>query len=361
MHENNYTGDFLSRWKDNNFYYFIWGGSAPPDILEDMQNKEKPNGTYIIGPEEWEAVEIFPNGWEYIAYKEYAEKYGIDFKVITGAINNSKYNYRYKFNNDSNILSFPTYFAYVVLNHAVDLERQPLGHGKLKRLFTSMNGRPHPWRCMFIDHMYKNKLLKKGYVSWHELDKVEDYNYEFKHWTPEKLSFDAGWENEDGMCDIYRPPKEFQNSVFSLISESNTMCLFYTEKTFVPVLNKRPFLIWGAPHANTYFKKLGFEIFDEVIDYSFDSIDNDLQRCQGYFDQVKELSKIPLDELSKLVYNKVEHNYYRLLDIVENKEYVPEVFDKITSDNHTSHNYLRNYYNILNIGNSERYNEWKRK
>jgi len=358
MHNDNPDDIFLKRWTDNNFYYFIWGETCPPDIYKDMQNENPPTGFYLIGPEEWEPVEIFPNGWEYIAFNSYTEMHNIKFKAITGAIDDKKYNYRYKYNKDKNFLSCPTYFANVVVNHAVDTHRAPLGHTKLKKLFTSMNGRSHPWRCEFIDHMCKHNLFDHGYVSWHELDKIDDYNYEFQWWTPNKMSFDKEWETDDGISDIYKPPTEFQNSLFSLVSESNTHCLFYTEKTFLPILNKRPFFIYGAPHANTYIKNFGFEIFDDIIDYSFDSIDNDTERCNAYFEQVKKLTEIPLDILYKKVYNKCEHNYYRMLDIVENKEYVPRLFEKLTSNNPT-HKYLSNYRRILNVGNSEAYRDWK--
>lgn len=360
MHDNDITPDFLKRWTDNNFYYFIWGETAPPDIYKDMKLPTPPKGFYIIGPEEWEPVEIFPNGWEYVAFKCYAEKHNIDFKAITGAVNDKKYNYRYKYAGDKNFLSYPTYFANVVVNHAMDTQRKPLGHTKIKKLFTSMNGRAHPWRCEFIDHMYKYNLFDHGYISWHELDKVDDYVYEFKWWTPTTMSFDAQWNGDDGMCDIYKPPNEFQTSLFSLISESNTECLFYTEKTFLPILNKRPFFIYGAPHANTYIKNYGFEIFDDIIDYSFDSIDDDTLRCEGYFEQVKKLTEIPLDILYKKVYNKCEHNYYRMLDIVENKEYMPKLFEKLAKK-HNGHWYLANYNRLLNIGKTESYKEWKHK
>lgn len=358
MHNNNFDGRFLQRWSDNNFYYFIWGESSPPDIYEDMLRDTHPSAFYVIGPEEWEPVEIYPNGWEFEAHKLYNKVHNIDFKVLVGCILD-KENYRYKYLNEPAVVSHPTYFAHAVIAHSIDLETYPYEVSSPKKLFTSLNGRPHPWRCMFIDRMYKHGLFDHGYVSWHELDKFDDYNYEFQWWTPTKLEFDKSWQREDGMCDIYTPPAEFKDSVFSLISESNTECLFYTEKTFVPIFHKRPFLIYGAPHANTYLRKLGFEIFDEVIDYSFDSIDNDKERCERYFEQVVKLTEYPLDDLYNLLYNKVQHNYMRMLEIVENKEYVPKFFDKITKRNH-DHIYLSNYSRILNIGTHSFYSNWKR-
>ena len=122
MHNDKPDDSFLKRWTDNNFYYFIWGETCPPDIYKDMKQDTTPDGFYVIGPEEWEPVELFPNGWEYIAFNCYNEKHGIDFKAITGAVSDKRYNYRYKYNTDKNFLSYPTYFANVVVNHAVDTQ-----------------------------------------------------------------------------------------------------------------------------------------------------------------------------------------------------------------------------------------------
>jgi len=349
---------FLKRWKDN-FFYFVWGPSNPPNLWQDMQISEKPKGLYVMGIEEWEGAELFPNVWEYFALKEYAKNYNIDLKVFIGAIKDQTYNSRWHYNNEDNIVSVPTYFANIIIDHAIQNNRKPLAHTKIEKLYTSMNGRAHPWRCMFIDEMYGAGLFDYGNVSWHNLDNFE-LDYEFKHWQPTSLSFDKNFEGSDGMCDIFRPPEEFQTSLFSFISESNTKCLFYTEKTFLPILNKRPFFIFGAPYANTYLKNLGFEIFDEVIDYSFDSVDNDLHRCQLYFEQAQKLSQMSLDTLHNTVYSKVEHNFNRLLEIVENKEYVPKAFDKICKQN-KDNMYVTNYHRLLNIGSTEQYKDWKSK
>lgn len=356
MHDYETDAEFLKR-SNNNFFYFLWGPSNPPHIFADMQQKTKPKGFYVVGPEEWEPVEVFPNTWEFYTFKEYAKNHNIDFAIFIGAIKDAKYNKRWHYNNEDNVHSFPTYFANVVINHAIDNNRKPLGHTNLEKLFTSMNGRAHPWRCRFIDYMYNADLFNHGNISWHNLDEF-DYNYQFKYWSPEKLNFDNEFTRPDGICDIFKPPQEFQTSLFSFISESNTNCLFYTEKTFLPILNKRPFFIYGAPHANTYIKNLGFEIFDEIIDYTFDSVENDTRRCQLYFEQASNLAKIPLDTLKNAVYSKVEHNFNRLLEIVENKEYIPKAFEKICKRN-KDNMYIANYNRMINIGNSEQYKDWK--
>lgn len=353
--------DLSKKWKDNNFYYFLWGNSFPNDVYQLMKEPTPPKGFYVVGPEEWEPVTLFYDPFVYESFKYYIEANNIDFKIIAGAISDKQYNINYTYANDPNFANHPTYFAHCILTHAMDHKVFPYGVNKNKilKLFTSLNGRPHPWRCEFIDTMYAHNLFDVGYISWHELDHDNDvYEYEWKHWTPQKMSFDINWERTDGMKDLYLPPNEFKTSAISLVSESNTRCLFYTEKTFVPIFHKRPFVIYGAPYANTYLEKLGFKIFDNLIDYSFDNILDDSKRCQAYFKEVAKLKEIPYNEIVEMLQPRVEHNFARMLDIIENKEYIPDIWNNITRDN-KDHEFLSNYERILNIADEEVYKEWK--
>ena len=350
------------KWIDGNFYYFLWGNSFPNDVYQLMKEKNPPKGFYVVGPEEWEPVTLFYDPFVYECFKYYIEANNIDFKVIAGAIMD-KDNINYDYAQDPYFANHPTYFAHCIVTHAVDNKVTPFGINKNKilKLFTSLNGRPHPWRCEFIDTMYANKLFDDGYISWHELDHDNDvYEYDWKHWTPQKMEFDVNWQRTDGMKDLYFPPNEFQTSAISLISESNTRCLFYAEKTFVPIFHKRAFFIYGAPYANTYLEKMGFKIFDNVIDYSFDSILDDTERCNAYFKEVNKLKQIPHTELVEMLQPRVEHNYTRMLEIVENKEYVPDIWNTITKEN-SNHDHLVNYNRILNIADTDEYKEWKEK
>jgi len=357
--------DISKIYKDGNFYYFLWGTSFPEHVYDMMKNQKKPKGFYVVGPEEWEPVMLFSDPMHYESFKSYVKEHNIDFKIIAGAVNDKKFNPNYAYAGEKPFENHPTYFAHAIIYHAVTNGVQPYGikTKKIQKLFTSLNGRPHRWRCEFVDTMYEHGMFDEGYVSWHELDKDEhfpDYAYEWKHWTPRIINFDINWNRSDGMKDLFLPPNEFKTSAISLISESNTKCLFYTEKTFVPIFHQRPFVIYGAPYANTYLKNMGFEIFENIIDYSFDSILDDTERCQAYFKEVAKLKDMQYNEIVESTHARVQHNYNRMIEIVENKEYVSDTWNQITT-NCKEHQYLSNYYNILNIGKDEQYIEWKQK
>lgn len=352
--------DISKIYKDGNFYYFLWGNNFPSHVYDMMKSDKLPKGFYVIGPEEWEPVHLFSDPMHLESFKSYVKEHNIDFRIIAGAINDKTYNPNYVYAGDPYFENHPTYFAHAIVDHAVMNRVRPFGikTNKIQKLFTSLNGRPHPWRCEFIDNMYANGLFDYGYISWHELD-YDFIDYNWQHWSPKKMSFDINWDNTDGLKDLFLPPNEFKTSAISLISESNTKCLFYTEKTYVPIFHQRPFFIYGAPHANTYLKNMGFEIFDNIIDYSFDTIIDDTERCKAYFKEVAKLKEMSYNEIVDSTHTRVMHNFYRLLEIVENKEYISDIWNSVTTN--SEHQHLAGYDRILNIGTHETYINWKQK
>ena len=76
----------------------------------------------------------------------------------------------------------------------------------------------------------------------------------------------------------------------TLQNDMNKTSLFYSEKTFKPMLNMCPFLVWGQPHINKTLEEHGFKLYTKLFDYSFDSIEDTVERAHAIADQVKELS-----------------------------------------------------------------------
>ncbi len=76
------------------------------------------------------------------------------------------------------------------------------------------------------------------------------------------------------------------NSVFSDLSPQ-----ILTEKTWRPLLTGHLFLGFGFVGMYQFLQKQGFEIYDEIFDYSFDTVSDFDTRMQKYFDQLKIFSK----------------------------------------------------------------------
>ena len=105
------------------------------------------------------------------------------------------------------------------------------------------------------------------------------------------------------------------NETTSLIGD-----IFYTEKTWKPLMAGLPFIINGPPLSNTLMKNQGYEIFEEIIDYSFDnnlkyykdvnhSNDDVILYQKNLFDEMERLYKEGPSVFSQpIVKEKVEYN-----------------------------------------------------
>lgn len=330
------------------FYYIVWADYNLSKLVNVIENDSSYTDVIIFGPEEHEPGSLWMSHEEYLLIKRFLDYHNVNLKVVLGPPTDKKINPRYKFNDLPNLVSWPTYFSNFVLRYNLTNQILPYEHNEtIGKHFISLNARAHPWRCMFIDYMYKYGLFDKGYVSWHNADSW-NYVYNFKWWTPEIINFDDNWINDQGgYKDIFRPPVQFKDSLFSVISESTLDTIFVTEKTFLPIYHKRPFIIYGAPGIHRYIESLGFKLFDELIDYSFDKVENDEMRCNLFMNQVSKICNHDIQKIKKILTPKIEHNFYTMLKIVRDRTTVSKDLIKILKK--SNHYLMRSYLDALNI------------
>ncbi len=109
------------------------------------------------------------------------------------------------------------------------------------------------------------------------------------------------------------------NSVlFQIINETSIdrNSIFFSEKTANSIAAFQPFIIYGNRHINQTMKKYGFELYDEIFDYSFDSIEDPFKRYAAIIDMivpiVTSLSKKSFDNQINFrvsLKEKLIHNY----------------------------------------------------
>ena len=76
------------------------------------------------------------------------------------------------------------------------------------------------------------------------------------------------------------------------------------------MIAEKPFIICGTLYQNHYLKSLGFEIFPEIFDYSFEDLDQDyFQYIEGFIAEIKRVSEQPLSIFDQpSVLEKIKHN-----------------------------------------------------
>jgi hypothetical protein len=148
-------------------------------------------------------------------------------------------------------------------------------------------------RAYFLNLLYKNHLLDKGFISFLEnlhfvkfLNEEKEYpplgltqedtldiKRNYKNYYPLVIDDD----NPDRVAEYHNflsRKDEYENSYFTIISETNAESpySFLTEKTIKPIMNLHPFVVLGNPNTLDVLKSHGFKTFDKWWDESYDNI-----------------------------------------------------------------------------------------
>jgi hypothetical protein len=93
----------------------------------------------------------------------------------------------------------------------------------------------------------------------------------------------------------------YRDVSIDIVCETNTTAdtFFITEKTFRPIAYGRLFMVIGSPEFEQNLKRLGFDIFDDIIDKSYDS-ESSYYRVDAVFKSLGELLRNPVDMQSLL-------------------------------------------------------------
>ena len=207
----------------------------------------------------------------------------------------------------------------------------------IEKVFLSTNRVPRSHRLISLNVMLDNNIFDLGLISLFNIRKPQIDN-------PAKLGVDTS--RLKPLVPLYIDTKSthlanlrnehFYDSVcFDIVNETqynNSGSLFYSEKTLKPIRNYTPFIINGQQHQNKKLKDQGFELYDEIFDYSFDNESDVFKRVERMIvdnlDLIKWLNKQDNDKRVKWKFQcreKLLHN----LDVLNNKKHEHEQVQKL--------------------------------
>jgi hypothetical protein len=180
----------------------------------------------------------------------------------------------------------------------------------------SLNGRARQYRCHMIDLLARENMITGNAISWHGYG---DYDHPWMYWKEEPLRLtDCAFslQEQDFNFQEFCLVKEWSQSFLHLVSESQIRIRFCTEKTVMCLLGQKLFIIWGAPYMHKMLEELGFQLYDEIIDYSFDAIDEDNLRLEMIISETKRIINLGnYDNVYNTIKNKLEHNKQRAIEL----------------------------------------------
>lgn len=194
---------------------------------------------------------------------------------------------------------------------------------KKEYYFDFLPGRPKKHRFFVADYIKQNNLQSKIISSpIFNTDIIKNIHVDLQdknYWEDEILVTDNSEKNWGEClyfgttmlgCNII-PIKIYNNSAYSIVTETHTEnnWSFFTEKIARPMLAHRLFIVFSGKHYLRRIKQFGYKTFDNVIDESYDEIDDEDLRWQMAADQIKYLCSQRQDEIIKKIFPILRHNF----------------------------------------------------
>jgi hypothetical protein len=155
------------------------------------------------------------------------------------------------------------------------------------------------------------------------VDSICDYNMSNKLFDMTKrinfkTPFVDGFEDDTNAFHDFLPVQEWLESEIDLVCETHQIRQWhFSEKTCKPLGFCKPFLVIGCVGWHKIFEKLGFKLYDELFDYSFDEIESFKDRHQAIMTQIKSILEMDENTLKKKlldIKDKIHYNKRHLLE-----------------------------------------------
>ena len=174
------------------------------------------------------------------------------------------------------------------------------------KLFNCFMSAGNVTRQLCFYELVRKNLINHGAVSYLLNDQYDPVN------TNESRIKRYHEIKQDPLVDIFDhehklmvdqiPFKNFDSSLEQAIADSKvslvveTMSLsdhemFLTEKTFRALLMPRPFCLYVTGQqagAVEYLRQVGFDVYDDIVDHSYDSISDPIQRLLAILEQIEK-------------------------------------------------------------------------
>jgi hypothetical protein len=132
------------------------------------------------------------------------------------------------------------------------------------------------------------------------------------------------------IANVQMPITSYIESYFSIVTESiwnspqikndityYNCCL--TEKSYKPIAMLQPFIIIGQHYVIDFLRNTGYDVFDDIIDHSYDDEIDQFVRLSKFKQEMFRLCSISNEDWSNILYKllpRLIHNYEHLCAVL---------------------------------------------
>lgn len=314
---------------------------------------------YILGTVEAEPNKIGGSEERLRTLLSLCQVHKKDVTILTSAHPEESDYYNFpKLNIDIKVVYWPTYwlmFNYtrlnrpdaLIINNENGLNVDDFNVGlnyDFEHTFISMNGIAKAHRCLMQDILCEYGLLNYGKYSWRHLKNTGHW-YDFKFWNEERIFLDQ--EDDTQLFNQELIPKVYKNCFMQLVPETHEDRFFLTEKTSLPLFFNKPFLVAGSLGFHNKLKGLGFLLYDELFDYSFDAEKDIEKRYRMIADNIKQYSKLSKKDyiaLYQKIFDKCRYNKKIAMNYALKTELFPKEWEELNNEKYTHLQHVNPYH-----------------
>lgn len=196
--------------------------------------------------------------------------------------------------------------------------------------FLCLNNNPRYHRSLLIDILAQHNLIDKGIVSYggkHNLNYImDDFKWQYHSGYPLRIKENVIYSSTNYDF-AYNISEHYNKSFLNVVTESSTDSVFITEKTVKPLLLGLPFIVIGSVGYHKSLKKMGFEYYDEILDYSFDEeidLKKRIEKSLVNIDFVIK-NKHKLYDLYSVLKPKIEKNKHLAIEYATSSKHWPNM------------------------------------
>jgi hypothetical protein len=168
------------------------------------------------------------------------------------------------------------------------------------------------YRLKFVELLVQNDLDNHCMTWFNSIDDGLNYcDYKFKNSGLEitnfnlEDSFNPTVADSSASADYHAPDYQCTNMEIVLETLFDDDRLHLTEKTLRPIACAQPFILAATAGSLEYLRSYGFETFGELIDESYDLIQNPLERLHAICAEMKRISLLD-PEQKKQLFDKMQ-------------------------------------------------------
>lgn len=247
----------------------------------------------------------------------------------------------------------------IEFNKNKDLDITDISFNKeidIKYLYLCLNNIAKQHRSLLMDMLAKHQLIEQGAIVWrdilHSCNDVRDsepeildsvrMGYNYKYWNPKRMYLDI---MPDSTFMQETAPQEIKQTFCHIVTESDDNHTFFTEKTFTSILFNKLFLIAGNKGIHKDLTNLGFELYTEIFDYSFDDVQDIELRYEMLVRNIfkyKNFEKNKLLNIHEQLYPKIQKNKIHAMKLLKNPP------KEIVAFSERIKPYVNNYFGPIN-------------